>query len=226
MASNAAEGTSMEQVRELLMGTQLKDLENRILRQEERFLQEIADLRDTLKNRTESLENFMKSESSSLMHRLKEEKTERTAAIKSEQRERTENIKAGQKEHAEAMKQEKREREEALAKMAKELAKNSEAFDRKLDALTATLDTVEKELRELLLSESSRLSGATEERYKDALAALARTASQLQNDHVARSSLSAMFTDFAVKLAGDVSLSGERSDAGDGDANGGANSAE
>lgn len=209
MPNNASESASMEQVRELLMGTQLKDMENRILRQEERFRQEITNLRDTLKNRVESLENFMKSESSSLLHRLQEEKSERVTAVKNEQGERAESVKAERKERAEAMKQEKRERDEAIAKLTRELAKTNESFERKLTAFSATLDTVEKELRQLLLAESSRLSAATEGKYKDALAALSRTAAQLQNDLVSRSALSATFTEFAVKLAGDFSLSGE-----------------
>ena len=209
MPNNTSESASMEQVRELLMGTQLKDMENRILRQEERFMQEITDLRDTLKNRVESLENFMKSESSSLLHRLQEEKTERAAAIKNEQGERAETVKAERKERADALKQEKRERDEAFAKVAKELAKTSESFERKLAAVSSTLDTVEKELRQLFLAESSRLSAATEEKYKDSLSALSRATAQLQNDLVSRSALSATFTEFAVKLAGDFSLSGE-----------------
>ncbi|MCC8194370.1 MAG: hypothetical protein LIP28_06970 [Deltaproteobacteria bacterium] len=197
----------MEQVRELLMGTQLKDLENRILRQEERFNQEIADLRDIVKNRVESLENFMKSESASLLHRLKEEKSERAAALKNEQRERTDAIKAEQKERVDALKLDKRERDEALSQLTKDLLKKEEAFDRKLAALSSTLDTAEQELRQLLLSESARLSATTEEKYKDALAALSRTAAQLRNDLVSRSALSALFTENAVKLAGDISLS-------------------
>ena len=221
MPNNGIENTSMDQVRELLMGTQFKDMENRIIRQEERFVQEILDLRETVKNRVESLENFMKSEASSLLHRLQEEKNERAAAIKNEQRERADMLKAEHKERVEAMKQDKRERDEAFAKTAKELAKMNEAFERKLAAFSATLDTVEQELRQLLLAESSRLSATTEEKYKDALTALSRTSAQLQNDLVSRSSLSATFTEFAVRLAGDLSLSVEAESAGaaaDGDA--------
>jgi hypothetical protein len=199
----------MDQVRELLMGTHLKDMENRLLRQDERFMQEIADLRETVKNRVESLENFMKSETASLFHRLQEEKAERAAAFKNERHERDESMKAEHKDRVDAMKQDKRDRDDALAKMAKELAKAGEAFERKLAAFSTTLDTVEQELRQLLLAESSRLSAATEEKYKDSLAALARVSAQLQNDLVSRSNLSATFTEFAVRLAGDLSLSGE-----------------
>jgi hypothetical protein len=205
----------MDQVRELLMGTQLKDMENRILRQEERFLQELADVRETVKNRVDSLENFMKSESASLLHRLQEEKSERAAAVKVEQGERADNLKAERKDRADALKQEKREREEALAKIAKDLAKTNEAFERKLTAFSATLDAVERELRELFLAESSRLSAAAEEKYKEALAALSRTTLQLQNDLVSRSHLSATFTEFAVKMAGDLSPAGEGDAPGD-----------
>ena len=206
--SNNATNSSMDQVRDLLMGTQLKDIENKMLRQEERFLQEIADLRDTVKNRVESLENFMKSESSSLLRRLQEEKTERTAAIKNEQRERSEIIKADQKERAEYLKKDKRERDDAIAQLTVEQTNKEEAFERKLDGLSSVLAAAEQELRQLLLAESARLSAASEEKYKETLATLSRTAAQLRSDLVSRSSLSALFTENAVELAGDITLSG------------------
>ena len=207
VSKNSSENTSMEQVRELLMGTQLKDMENRILRQEERFKQELSDLREAMKNRVGSLENFMKSESGSLLHRLQEEKSERSAALKNEQRERAETLKSEHKDRLEAAKQERREREEAEAQLGKELAKQEDAFERKLAALSATLDAFEKDLRQLLLTESTRLSSATEEKYNDALSALARATEQLRHDLVSRSSLSAVFTENAVRLAGNLTLS-------------------
>ena len=69
------ETAQMDQVRELLFGAQLKDMETRFRRQEERFLREIADSRDAMKTRLDSLENFMKSETATILHRLKEEHT-------------------------------------------------------------------------------------------------------------------------------------------------------
>lgn len=215
MPTQTPEASSMEQVRELLMGTQLKDMETRMLRQEERFLQEIADLRDSIKKRLESLEHFMKSETSSLLHKLQEEKSERATELKNEQRERSENVKAEQRERAEALKKDKRDREEAIAQLAKDLDNREEALDRKLAALSTTLDTVEQDLRQLFFAESSRLSGAVEEKYKDALTALSRTAEQLRSDLVSRSSLSSLFTESAVKLAGDLSMGGEPDHGGD-----------
>jgi signal transduction histidine kinase len=170
----------MEQVRELLFGAQLTDMETRAQRQEERFLREIGDVRDSLKSRLDSLENFLKTESGSLLHRLQEEQSEREVAMKAEQRERA----------------------DALALLARELASTAEAFERKLAKLSGALDTATHELRGLLMSESGALSSKMEERYQDALQVLSETAVQIRHDMVYRSSLSSMFTEVAVKLSG------------------------
>ena len=196
------ETASMEQVRELLFGAQLKDMETRAQRQEERFLRELADVRDSLKSRLDSLENFLKSETGSLLHRLQEEQAERDNALKAEQRERAEAVRAEQRERAETLKSEQRERVEALAQLSKDLAAAVEASDRKIAKVSGTLDAVEHELRGLLMSESGSLSSKIDDRYQDALGVLSKTAAQIRHDMVYRSSLSSMFTEIAVKLSG------------------------
>jgi hypothetical protein len=189
--SHSPESASMEQVRELLFGAQLKDMETRFQRQEERLQREISDSRGALKTRLDSLENFMKSEIASLLHRLKDEQTEREESIKAEQRERSENLKT-----------EQRERAEAVTQLAKDLAAANEAFERKLAKLSGTLDNAERELRQLLQAESEALSTKLDEKYLDALNTLSRTASNIRNDMVYRSSFSTMLTEMAVKLSG------------------------
>lgn len=196
------EAAQMEQVRDLLFGNQLKDMENRFKRQEERFMREIADSRDALKKRLDSLENFMKSETTTILHRLKEEQAERDEALKTEQRDRSENLKAEQRERMEGLKSEQRERVEAVAQLAKELAASVETLERKISKVASTLDNAERELRQLLLSESGSLSDKIEEKYQDALDVLANTAAQIRYDMVHRSSLSGMFTEMAIKLSG------------------------
>ncbi|MDR2160619.1 MAG: hypothetical protein LBO77_00515 [Desulfovibrio sp.] len=191
----APAGAPMEQVRELLFGAQLKDVETRFQRQEERFQREIADVHESVKSRLDSLENFMKSEISSLLHRLQEEQSERESLVKNEQRERTEAVKA-----------EQRERMEALTQLAKDLAAAVESFDRRNAKLAASLDTTERELRSLLMAESGALSTKVEDRYQDALNVLSSTASQIRHDMVHRTALSGMFTDLAVKLSGQWTL--------------------
>ena len=170
----------MEQVRELLFGAQMKEVNTHFQRQDEQFERKIADVREALKTRLDSLENFMKSEVSSLLHRLKEEQSERDSLLKNEQRERA----------------------ESLAQLAKELATAVATFERKLGAAADTLDATERELRQLLMTENSALSNKIEERYQDALSALSSTATQIRDDMVYRSALSDMFTETALKLSG------------------------
>lgn len=212
MSNQSPEASSMDQVRDLLMGTQLKDMEARLHRQEQGLLREIANLRDNIQNRMDSLENSMKSESATFFHRLQEEKAERTTALKNERKERTESLKAEQKERAdafkieqkergEALKAEQKERGEGLARLSRELAAKEEDIERKLTALSTTLDTAEQELRQLMRSENARLSQTIAEKYKEALSALSTTAAQIRHDVVARSSLSAMFAEAAVRFS-------------------------
>ena len=203
------DGAPMDQVRELLFGAQMKEVDTRFQRQEERFERKVADVRDALKARLDSLENFMKSETVSLLHRLKEEQAERDSALKTEQRERTE-----------ALRSEHREREEALAQIAKELTSAVDTFERKITKVADTLDATERELRQLMMTENSALSQKIEEKYQDALQVLGNTAAQIRADMVHRSALSGMFTETALKLSGqwsDLAMPAERGDAHDSD---------
>ncbi|MDR3175643.1 MAG: hypothetical protein LBU06_03830 [Desulfovibrio sp.] len=199
---HSQEAAPMEQVRDLLFGSQLKDMEIRFQRQEERFTREIGDLRDAIKSRMDSLENFMKSENASLLSRLQKEEAERESALKDELRERSDAIKTERHERFEAIKAEQRERAEALTQLTKELAGTADAFERKITKVSTTLDETERELRNLLLSETGALAAKTEERYQDALKVISNTAAQIRYDMVYRSSLSSMLTEVAVKLSG------------------------
>lgn len=205
-------GAPMEQVREILFGAQLKDMEVRFKRQEERLLREIHDVKDSLKKRLDSLENFMKSEVSSLLERLRREQEEREAvqraeqkeraeALQAEQRERMEALKNEQRERVEAQKAEERERLEAVARLAGDLTGASEAFERKLAKLSNTVDTVERDLRSLLLTESGSLTDKIEGKYSDALNVLAKTAAQIRSDMVYRTALSGMFAEMVGGLS-------------------------
>ena len=185
------EPATMEQVRELLFGAQLKDMETRFKRQEERFVREVSDAKESLKTRIDSLENFMKSEIASILARIKEEQNEREEALKVEQRERAEQITA-----------EQRDRADAISQLAAELASVSETLERKIAKLSNTLDSTERDLRSLLLDESKSLDAKIESKYKDALSVITKTAAQIRHDMVYRSSLSSMFTEMVVKLSG------------------------
>ena len=205
-------GAPMEQVREILFGAQLKDMEVRFKRQEERLLREIHDVKDSLKKRLDSLENFMKSEVSSLLERLRSEQAEREAAQKAEQRERAEALATEQRERQEALKAEERERRaaqqaeerdrlEAVNRLNGELAATSETFERKLAKLTNTLDNAERELRSLILGESGSLTDKIETKYADALNVVAKTAAQIRSDMVYRTAMTGMFAEMVGGLS-------------------------
>jgi DNA-directed RNA polymerase subunit F len=124
------------------------------------------------------------------LNRIKEEGAERDSEIKNEQRER-----------AEHLKNEQRERTDGLAQLTKDLASTVENFERKLAKLSGTLDAAERELRQLLITESGSLSDKVEEKYQEALDVIAGTAAQIRHDMVYRSALSGLFHDVAVKLS-------------------------
>ena len=192
--ANPEAPAAMDQVRDLLFGAQIKEMDTRLQRQEERFARALDDAKGAMKNRIESLENFMKSEVASILARIKEEQTERNQAFKDEVRERNENI----------------------AHLTKELGTLAETLERKSAKLSSTLDTMDRELRQLLLRETGSLAEKIEEKYQDGQAVLQRTATQIRADMVHRASLASMFTELAVKLNGQwaESLDQEGRDAG------------
>jgi hypothetical protein len=171
---------AMDQVRDILFGAQLKEMDTRMQRQEERFARSIEDAKGALKNKIESLENFMKSEVASILARIKEEEDERTALQKTEQR----------------------ERQEAVTQLAKDLASAQEALERKLAKHAATLDAAERELRQLMQKENGSLADKIQEKYEHGLQVLRNTAEEIRADMVYRSALASMFTETAVKLSG------------------------
>jgi len=202
----------MDQVREILFGAQLKDMELRFKRQEDRFLREISDVKESLRKRLDSLENFMKSEVSSMLERLQREQQEREASQKAEQRERAEALKNEQRERVEAFKNEERqridavkaeekERQDAISQLTGDLLNTAENIERKITSLGSTIDSVERELRSLLLNESGSLTDKLETKYADALNVVAKTAAQIRSDMVYRSSLTGLFAEMVGSLS-------------------------
>ncbi|PID76633.1 MAG: hypothetical protein CSB24_05595 [Deltaproteobacteria bacterium] len=206
MTNKKTEGSSMDQVRDLLMGTHLKDIEIRLQRQEETLLREISNLRENLQSRVESLENFMKNESASLLHRLQEEKTERVNLLKREQKDRQTAVRSEQQERNAAVKEEKKEREDAVKRLTDELAAKEENLEAQIESLSSTLDSAEQGLRQLMLSESARLAKTMEEKYQEAMGAVRSTDAQIRHDVVSRSDISGMFTEAAMRFSGNHGL--------------------
>jgi septal ring factor EnvC (AmiA/AmiB activator) len=200
------------QVRELLFGAQLKDMEMRFRRQEERLLREIGEVRESLRGRLDSLESFMKSEVASLLGRLKEERDERDALLKAEQRDRHEEVKAEARERTEtaaadrrdtqeAQAKELRERADADARLAAELAAANESFERRAAKLSAGIDSLEWTLRELIKKESGEINDKIDAKHNEAVNVVERSSSQIRSDMVYRTAFSTMLTEMVSSLS-------------------------
>jgi hypothetical protein len=71
----------VDRIRDILIGSQMRDYEGRLHRIDERLSQEAADARADAQKRFESLEGFLKGEVDSVSNRLNAEQSERRTAI-------------------------------------------------------------------------------------------------------------------------------------------------
>jgi DNA anti-recombination protein RmuC len=76
------ENNSLNKVRDILIGSQMRELDKKFARLEERLVKECSDLRDETRKRLDTLENFIKEEADSLSSRTKNEQVKRDEAVK------------------------------------------------------------------------------------------------------------------------------------------------
>jgi hypothetical protein len=74
-------GASVDKIRDIIFGSQIKNYEARFVRLEENLIRETAELKDIIRKRFESLESLFRSESETLAARLRAEREERTSLI-------------------------------------------------------------------------------------------------------------------------------------------------
>lgn len=82
MAKNDATEQDLDQVRDLLFGSQMRESDKRFAAMEERLHGAANDLRDEIRKRFDSLEQYVKSEVAALSDQLKKEQSERTSSVK------------------------------------------------------------------------------------------------------------------------------------------------
>ncbi len=75
-------GASLEKVRDLLFGVQMRDFDRKFARLEERIVKETNDLREDVKKRLAAIEQLLAKEVESLTGRLKAENDDRTSVSK------------------------------------------------------------------------------------------------------------------------------------------------
>jgi hypothetical protein len=77
-----SESRNLDQVREILFGNQVRDIEKKVTRLEERLIQEFSLMQDETKKRLDALESYIKQEVDSLTQRLKNEQLERDTQVR------------------------------------------------------------------------------------------------------------------------------------------------
>ncbi len=75
-------GASVDKIRDILFGPQIKNYEARFVRLEETLARENGQIKDMMARRFESLESFIKKETEALANRLKTEREERNEVAK------------------------------------------------------------------------------------------------------------------------------------------------
>ncbi len=78
----APETGSVDKIRDIIFGNQMRDYENRFQRLEQRILKEISDLQDETGKRFDSLEQYVNKEMESMDARLKSEQNSRAESDK------------------------------------------------------------------------------------------------------------------------------------------------
>ena len=94
-------GASVDKIRDIIFGNQMRDYEKRFSRLEERLLSEIDSLRDETAKRLDAMERFAKKEIQSLGERIATEKKNRSDDIKKNTQEINATIKGIAKEISE-----------------------------------------------------------------------------------------------------------------------------
>jgi DNA anti-recombination protein RmuC len=79
-ASDVANPASLDKVRDILFGNQMRDVERRFARLEERLIKETADLKEDVRRRLETLEAYVRRENESLEGQIKSERADRVDA--------------------------------------------------------------------------------------------------------------------------------------------------
>ncbi len=78
---------SVDKIRDIIFGSQIKNYEARFVRLEENLVRETTELKDMIRKRFESIESFFGNETESLAARLRAEREERTSLLSNLERE-------------------------------------------------------------------------------------------------------------------------------------------
>ncbi|PCJ31208.1 MAG: hypothetical protein COA90_06850 [Gammaproteobacteria bacterium] len=161
---------NVDQIRDILFGSQMKDYERKFSRLEERIMSEVTRLKSDSNKRFDVLEEFINKGIDSLSDKLRVEKTDRSESIK---------------------------------ELTSELTSTAKGLEKKLNSFEQTTEKDVRELRQSLFDQSKTLLNEIGEKHDEGMAIFDRSVNELRDEKANRSTLSALLTDLAIRLADD-----------------------
>jgi len=146
---------SVDKIRDILFGTQIKSYEARFSRLEESIARDLAEMKDAASRRFESLESFIKKETDALGSRLKAERQERTEQLRDIARDLKTSSDALSKKILDLDNKTAEEQSGLRQDLMKESRKLLDDIRQKSDSLTALVERRTTELREVKLDRTA-----------------------------------------------------------------------
>jgi hypothetical protein len=142
-----ASPASLDKVRDILFGNQMRDVERRFARLEERLLKETTSLKDDLRKRLDALEAYVKREAESLESKIKTERDDRVDAHGSLSSELKETARALERKAGAIDEQHSKGHRELRQQMLEQHQRLSDDLQQKVEELLGTLSRTAHELR-------------------------------------------------------------------------------
>jgi hypothetical protein len=147
IAADASGGANLDKVRDILFGSQLREVERRFARLEERLIKETSDLREDVKKRLEALDSYMRKETESLAGQLKAEHHDRMESHDSVSRDLKETGRSLERRLSTLDEQSSKAQRELRQQMLDQHQRLSDDIRQKVDEVLAALARETGELR-------------------------------------------------------------------------------
>ena len=144
---DAGGGASIDKVRDLLFGGQLRELDRRFARLEERLVKETNQLRQDMQARIDALEAYARKESDSLSDQIRAEHQDRVDAHDNLARDLKESSKSQERRTTALDEQTSKAQRELRQQMLEQHQRLSEEIRRRTEELLATLTRESQALR-------------------------------------------------------------------------------
>jgi hypothetical protein len=143
----SAGGANLDKVRDILFGNQIRDIERRFARLEERLVKETNDVKADVKSRLDALERYVRDETESLVGQIKAEHEDRVGANASLSRELKDTGAALERRLSSLDDQSSKRQRELRQQMLEQHQRLSDDLRQKVDEVLAALARETGELR-------------------------------------------------------------------------------